>query len=113
MRLSNKQIQSFKNTGFLIVRKLYYGEELNEITQWVDEVANYPEIKNKYMMYFEQSKINEKKRILSRMENLEPFHKGFSELFISGKIQNITSELFGENAILFKDKIYFKMPGGD
>ena len=107
MRLSNKQIQNFKNTGFLIVRKLYYGEELNEITQWVDEVANYPEIKNKYMMYFEQSKINEKKRILSRMENLEPFHKGFSELFISGKIQNITSELFGENAILFKDKINF------
>ena len=113
MRLSNKQIENFKNTGFLIVRKLYYGEELNEITQWVDEVANYPEIKNKYMMYFEQSKINEKKRILSRMENLEPFHKGFSELFISGKIQNITSELFGENAILFKDKINFKMPGGD
>ena len=35
MRLSNKQIQNFKNTGFLIVRKLYYGEELNEITQWV------------------------------------------------------------------------------
>ena len=41
-------------------------------------------------MYFEQSKINEKKRILSRMENLEPFHKGFSELFISGKIQNMS-----------------------
>ena len=44
MKLSKKKIQEFKIL-VLIVRKLYYGDELNEITKWVDEVANYPEIK--------------------------------------------------------------------
>ena len=47
------------------------------------------------------------------MEDIEPFHQGFSTLFINGEIQKITSQLFNEEAILFKDKINFKMPGGD
>ena len=113
MELSEKKIKEFKETGFLIIRGLYSNEKLKKIIQWTNEVTNYPEIKNKYMMYFEESKLDSKKRILSRMENIEPFHKGFSKLFISGEIQKIVSQLFNEEALLFKDKINFKMPGGD
>ena len=113
MKLSEKKIEEFNETGFLIIRSLYSDEKLKKIIQWTNEVTNYPEIKNKYMMYFEESKLDSKKRILSRMENIEPFHKGFSKLFISGEIQKIVSQLFNEEALLFKDKINFKMPGGD
>lgn len=113
MELSEKKIKEFKETGFLIIRGLYSNEKLKKIIQWTNEVTNYPEIKNKYMMYFEESKLDSKKRILSRMENIEPFHKGFSKLFISGEIQKIVSQLFNEEALLFKDKINFKMSGGD
>ena len=113
MELSEKKIKEFKETGFLIIRGLYSNEKLKKIIQWTNEVTNYPEIKNKYMMYFEESKLDSKKRILSRMENIEPFHKGFSKLFIAGEIQKIVSQLFNEEALLFKDKINFKMPGGD
>ena len=112
MELSEKKIKEFKETGFLIIRGLYSNEKLKKIIQWTNEVTNYPEIKNKYMMYFEESKLDSKKRILSRMENIEPFHKGFSKLFISGEIQKIVSQLFNEEALLFKDKINFKKPGG-
>ena len=86
---------------------------MSKIIQWTDEVTHYPEVVNKYMMYFEESKLEKGKRILSRMEDIEPFHKGFSELFVRGEIQKITSQLFNEKALLFKDKINFKMPGGD
>jgi len=113
MKISQEQINDFKKNGFLLIRNLYTKKSMEKIIEWTDEVANYPEVPNKYMMYFEESKLEKGKRILSRMEDVEPFHKGFSELFVCGKIQQITSQLFNEEALLFKDKINFKMPGGD
>ncbi|MCI0591229.1 MAG: phytanoyl-CoA dioxygenase family protein, partial [Gammaproteobacteria bacterium] len=64
-------------------------------------------------MYFEQSRLEPHKRILSRVENFAPYHTGFAKLFNVGVIMGIVAELFGEPAVLFKDKINFKMPGGD
>ncbi len=113
MKLSPEQIEEFKQTGFLVVRNLYDADTMKKITEWTEEVTNYPEVPGKYMMYFEESKLEPGKRILSRMEDIEPFHEGFSELFTRGEIQQITSQLFGDEAVLFKDKINFKMPGGD
>jgi len=113
MNLSSDQIEEFKNTGFLVIRNLYNAERMKTITAWTEEVANYPEVPGHVMMYFEQSKLESGKRILSRIEDIEPFHKGFSELFVRGEIQQIIAQLFGDEAILFKDKINFKMPGGD
>ena len=113
MKLSQNQLNHFEKHGFLLIRDLYEKKDIKKITQWADEVTNYPEVPNKYMMYFEESKLEKGKRILSRMEDIEPFHQGFSELFVRGEIQKITSQLFNEKALLFKDKINFKMPGGD
>ncbi len=113
MKLSAEQINTFKSTGFLVIRNLYNADEMKKITAWTDEVTSYPEVPGKYMMYFEESKLEPGKRILSRMEDIEPYHTGFSELFTRGEIQQITSQLFDDDAVLFKDKINFKMPGGD
>ena len=113
MMLTEQHIHDFKRDGFVIVKGLYTGEELREITAWTTEVANYPEIPGKYMMYFEKSQLDPGQRLLSRMEDFEPFHKGFSKLLSGAKMKGIVSQLFGEEAVLFKDKINFKMPGGD
>lgn len=113
MKLSNEQIEEFKSSGFLVIRKLYDAERMKTITAWTEVVANYPEVPGNVMMYFEDSKLETGKRILSRIEDIEPFHQGFSDLFVRGEIQQITSQLFGDEAILFKDKINFKMPGAD
>ena len=113
MKLSTEQIDEFKSTGFLVIRGLYDADKMKSVIEWTDEVTNYPEVPSKYMMYFEESKMEPGKRILSRMEDIEPYHQGFSDLFVRGEIQQITSQLFDDDAVLFKDKINFKMPGGD
>jgi ectoine hydroxylase-related dioxygenase (phytanoyl-CoA dioxygenase family) len=113
MKLTNEQIEEFKSTGFLVIRNLYDTEKMKQVVEWTEEVTNYPEVPGSVMMYFEESKLEKGKRILSRMEDIEPFHKGFSELFVRGEIQQITSQLFNDEAILFKDKINYKMPGAD
>ncbi|MDH3232991.1 MAG: phytanoyl-CoA dioxygenase family protein, partial [Alphaproteobacteria bacterium] len=42
-----------------------------------------------------------------------PFHAGFRALFAHDRMAAAVSALLGEPAALFKDKINFKMPGGD
>ena len=111
--LTRQQLESFHRDGYVLVRGLFSGAELQEITRWTDEVSAWPEVPGKYMMYFEQSRTHPAQRILSRMEDIEPFHQGFSRLFTGAKMQGCVSELLGEEAVLFKDKINFKMPGGD
>jgi ectoine hydroxylase-related dioxygenase (phytanoyl-CoA dioxygenase family) len=111
--LTKQQIEEFDRDGYVIVRGLYTDDELRQITEWTEEVTTWPEIPGKYMMYFEKSQLDPNQRILSRMEDIEPFHTGFSQLFTTDKMQGCVSELFGEEAVLFKDKINFKMPGGD
>ena len=111
--LTKKQIDDFNRDGFVIVHGLYTGDELREIITWTDEVSSYPEVPGQYMMYFEKNRKDPSQRILSRMEDIEPHHRGFSRLFTTGKMPDCVSELFSEEAVLFKDKINFKMPGGD
>jgi len=65
------------------------------------------------MMYFEQSLTDRRTHILSRVENFCPYHDGLQRLVNSPQLLWLVSELFGEPAVLFKDKINFKMPGGD
>lgn len=111
--LTEQQVSDFKRDGFLLIRGLYKADEMQDISRWTEEATNYPEVPGKYMMYFEQSKLHDGKRILCRLEDFEPYHEGFSHLFNGEKMKGAVSELFGEEAVLFKDKINFKMPGGD
>src|SRR5690606_17269144 len=50
--------------------------------------------------------------ILQRIENFCPFHSGFDRLIRKGCLISCAAQLFREPAILFKDKINFKMPDG-
>jgi ectoine hydroxylase-related dioxygenase (phytanoyl-CoA dioxygenase family) len=110
--LSREQVESFHRDGFVLVRGLYSPAEIAEIGEWTDEVAARPETPGKQMMYFETSQADAS-RILCRIENFVPFHEGFSRLITTRRMQQAVTELFGEEAVLFKDKINFKLPGGD
>lgn len=110
--LSEAQIDQFHRDGFLVVREMYSPQETGAISEWTEEVASYPEAPGRTMMYFEESQ-DDGSRILCRIENFVPFHPGFSTLITARRMQQAVSQLFGESAVLFKDKINFKLPGGD
>ncbi len=109
--LTGKQIEQFHRDGFLCVRGMYNAKEMEEISDWTDEVASAPEIPGHYMMYFEPSQ-QDGTRIISRIEDFVSFHEGFAALTTRRRMYEAVSELLGENAVLFKDKINFKLPGG-
>ena len=109
--LTEQQVEDFQRDGFLVYRELFNSSEIAELTRWTDEVMSYPEKPGEYMMYFEESALNGE-RILSRVEDIEPYHGQFSGVFNGEKLRGCCTRLFGTEAVLYKDKINFKLPGG-
>ncbi len=108
--LSAAQVQRFHDDGFLVVPGLFPAAEMAQITAWVDETQGWPERKGGAWMYFETTA--DGRRLLNRMERVLHFHAGLRELAESERMRGACSQLFGEPALLFKDKINYKLPGG-
>ena len=104
---------TFRRDGFVLVRALLDAEETARLVAWTEEVQAWPKTPGKYMMYFEDSLLEPGKRVLNRLENFYPHHRGFEELMDGEALKGRVAGLLGEEAVLFKDKINFKLPGGD
>ncbi len=96
---SSRQRDVFQRDGFVVVPGLFDEHEIARISAWTDELERAPE--------------GPGERVLQRIENFCPFHAGFAELCDGDKLRGSVSRLLGEPAVLFKDKINFKLPGGD
>ena len=110
--LSVTDKDAFRRDGFVIVRQLFDVDEMRQVEAWTNEVVAMPEVPGKQMVYYEDSLKEPGKRVLQRIENFAPYHEGLWELFNGSKMQGPVSELFSEPAVLFKEKINFKLPGG-
>ena len=108
--LSADQIEKFRNDGYLVIPGLFSSDEMVRICAWVDETQTWPEESGGAWMYFEQTE--DGRRQLNRMEKVLAFHDGLRELAMGRRMRGVCSQLFGEPAVLFKDKINFKLPGG-
>lgn len=113
-RLTGDQLKKWEQNGCLYIpyEELTSTEVKENLIKWVDEVQNFPETKGKWMKYYEKS-LKDGTKILNRIENFLPYHKKLDEL-VNGKwMLELVSQLFGEEAVLYKEKINFKLPGGE
>lgn len=109
--INNQQIEEFKRNGFLVIRNAFNDDDISRIESWTSDLEKMPEQSGKQWVYHEKSKLNPDIQLINRIENISPFHEGFAEL--SNVLAQPTAILFDEEATLFKEKINFKMPGGD
>jgi ectoine hydroxylase-related dioxygenase (phytanoyl-CoA dioxygenase family) len=110
--MHDDQIAAFQRDGYLLLRGFFDRDEVADITRWTEELAEAPEEVGRHWVYRETSLLDPQSRIIQRIENFCPFHEGFDRLVRQGRLIETVSRLFGEQAILFKEKINFKMPGG-
>jgi len=108
--LDEGQIARFEADGYLVVRAGFDEDEMRRIDAWAREVEAMPEVSGRQWVYHEESLKEPGRRLIARIENIAPFHAGFAEL--SGALRHAAGQLLGEEAVLFKEKINFKMPGG-
>lgn len=111
--LSAEQIETFRRDGFVFAPGFYGPQEMAEITGWTDEISGWPEEPGRHFVYHEADLKHPGRKVVQRIEYFTGFHQGFNRLFTAGRMEQAVAELLGEPAALFKEKVNFKMPGGD
>ncbi len=110
--LTEQERQTFTDDGFVIVRCMYDAAEIGRFSAAIDELATRSDEIGNHMCYFEDSLLTPGKRILSRIEKFVDHQADLNEMVYAPKMIGRASELLDEKAVLFKEKVNFKMPGG-
>jgi 2-aminoethylphosphonate dioxygenase len=109
--LTPAQLQSYENDGYLVLKGFLPQKMREDLVKWADEIQTLPEEPGRLMKYFERSSIT-KERLLCRVENILPYYDEIRSLSY-GILTEISSELFGEPAVIYKEKLNFKFPKGN
>eukprot|EP01080_Neovahlkampfia_damariscottae_P007333 gene7333-11652_t len=107
-KLKLNSLEEFKNRGYIQSSVFFSQQEKENLINWTKEIQNWKEVKGKYLIYHEK---HQGKDLLCRIENFIPYHEELSKLVL-GKLTDACSLLLEEKAILYKDKINFKLPNG-
>ncbi|HKX06666.1 MAG TPA: phytanoyl-CoA dioxygenase family protein [Stellaceae bacterium] len=110
--LTAGQTESYSRSGWLFARGFFKPEEVAAISRWTDDLAAWPEVPGRHMVYREPSLIDANSRVIQRIENFCPYHPEFDKLVRASRLFTAVEQLFEAPACLFKEKINFKMPGG-
>jgi hypothetical protein len=101
-------VAHFRATGWLLTQTLD-AAGVAELQGWVDEVAAWPDDGDGWMHHREATDDGPK---LCRSENIIPFHPGLRALLTTGALLDTASALLGQRAVLYKEKVNYKLPGG-
>jgi hypothetical protein len=103
------QYDQWQRQGYLLLRRHLDTKDTQGLARWVEQLAAWPEAPGKWMKWYEQAG---DARQLCRVEDFLPYHPAFADFLNGGTIGAVLEELCGEPALLFKEKINFKLPGG-
>jgi 2-aminoethylphosphonate dioxygenase len=109
--LTDAHLTEFNDTGFVVLRGAFGTEDTATIAKWCAEILVAPEVSGRHWVYHERANNAGNANLVSRIENIYPYHSGFAELIDA--LAAPSAQLLGEDAQLFKEKVNFKMPGGD
>ncbi len=103
-----RAVEHFRCTGWLHFRPPDGARLARDLQTWADEVAEWPEGDGP----LQYQEMTEAGPVLCRSENLVPYHEGIRSLLCSGDMLEVAGALLGEPAVLYKDKLNYKLPGG-
>lgn len=104
-----KQQQDWEANGYLKIPAFFSVEEVVNLQAWVSEISSWKPTPDRWMQHYESTPDGAH---LSRSENFVPYHAGIKATVTGGKVVEAVSELMREPAVLYKEKINYKSPGG-
>lgn len=105
-------VTSYLEDGFVALSDLFSPAEKVTIVESADEIGRWPEAPGRWMHYFESNALTGARQ-LCRVENFVPHHDRLREVLDGRGLAEMVARLIGEPAFLYKDKINFKLPGGN
>ena len=112
MGLTSDQLRAFDRDGFVVVREAFDAREIGTYAAAIDALANRPPEIGRQMVYYEDSRTAPGMPVLSRIEKFVEYDGTLARAVFDSRIIDAASALIGDCAVLFKDKINFKLPGG-
>ena len=112
MVLTSDATRAFDRDGFLVVRSVFTASEVVAYAAAIDALASRPPEIGQQMVYFEDSRTAPGTRVLARIEKFVEYDATLADVVLDPRLVDAASTLIGDRAVLFKDKINFKMPGG-
>ncbi len=107
IQLRDEHVKAWEDDRTVVLRGALADDEVRRLRGWVEELERWPETPGRWMKYFEGDE-----RRLCRVEDFLPWHEGLRGLLLREDLLACLGRLFGEPAVLFKEKINYKLPGG-
>lgn len=108
--LSPSELDAFTRDGYLVVPGFLSTDGVKRVQSWVRDVERWPDDPAAAWLQHDEQIGDEVRR--ARTENFSPFHDDFRALLTTGAIPAMAGQLLGEPAVLYKEKINYKHPGG-
>jgi len=102
---------SWKKSGYLHLQGFFDEVEHDKIKTFATKITEWADTPGKWMKYYEATPAGDNK-VLCRIENFLPYHQPLYDLILQARVWDILQTLMQEPAVLFKEKINFKFPGG-
>lgn len=111
MALTPEQISTFRQRGYVVVKGFVAPDAIRRIGAWLDELAAAPPGKGTEARYFEKSPVTGASILVRAEHFVGPENAAVSQLLLPPRAWEALADLLGEPAVLFKEKVNYKLPG--
>lgn len=110
--LLDSQKELYRQQGFLVLPSFFTAAEVANVAREADALARLTEIVHADNLRCRwQSHRETGEPILDTLDPVSDLSPAIAGLALSGPLRDVMSDLFGEPACLFKDKLIYKPPG--
>ena len=105
--LGPEAVAHFRRTGWVLTEP-FDPQVTAELREWIDDLAAWPDDSG----VLHHREITARGPQLCRTENFVPFHTELRDMLTRGELVDTASMLLGERAVLYKEKVNYKLAGG-
>lgn len=100
---------TFDDQGFLVLRGVLDPARLDALRRDVQQLEDWAELDGPGLHHFEATEAGP---ALARSEDWVPYHQALNKLVCDDVIIALVGQAMGEPAVLYKEKVNYKLPGG-
>lgn len=107
----NNVAEKYKNDGFVVRRSVFSEAEITQFQQEADRLHSDPSFVDEKNLRASTRQVVGKSRVVDRLDPIVDISPVFKSLSDDERIHECLRAIFGEPALLMKDKLIWKTPG--
>lgn len=110
--LNDDDLDAWNRTGYVHAPGFLTSNELDEVRATIDDIESRPDGDRGLLQHYEVGDDGAGSVQICRSEHLIDGYPSLRKLLTASRMVAMASELLGEPAVLYKEKINYKLPGG-